>query len=138
MDSAGPCPRCGDPSWFQKDGDDVIQRCVCGLHKIVYTRNSDGITIVRRIPPNRVILPKSGTKIAKCLSVVSQKYPDMASTMKVSEETGFSRDETASHLMMLMNRGLVDRVRNRRGMAGGSMWKLTTRSEQLLNFRRKR
>lgn len=134
--SAGLCPRCGDPSWYEKDDEDVIQRCFCGLHKVVYTRNSDGIAMVRRTPPSKVMLPKPGTKIAKCLSVVTDHHPQKASTFKISEKTGFSRDETASHLMMLMNRGLIDRVQNRRGMAGGSMWTLTTRSLQLMNFRR--
>ena len=46
----------------------------------------------------------------------------------------FKRDEVARHLMLLMQRGLIERVVNKRGKAGGSHWELSVRAQKLLSL----
>jgi len=129
-----PCPKCGAKhSWFEKDGDDLIQRCLCGLTNYLFREQEDGVTVMRsgvRVPD--VTLPADGTKIRKCLMAVRNAYPRNIRTGDIAQKTGLRGKETASLVVTLMGRGLLERVAARRGLLGGSIWKLTVVAQTLL------
>lgn len=129
-----PCPKCnGRNTWLERDGSDVIQRCLCGLHKYVLHITKDGTTIMRAaVKPAQVVLPAIGTKIHACLMAVLEKYADPIHTGDVARNAKLQNKETSALLVALMARGLVQRVEERRGLSGGSTWILTPRAEVLL------
>jgi hypothetical protein len=129
-----PCPKCGAKhSWFEQDGDDLIQRCLCGLTHYLFRELEDGITVMRsgvRVPD--VTLPAEGTKIRKCLLAVRNAHPRTIRTGDIASGTGLRGKETASLVVTLMGRGLLERVAARRGLLGGSIWRLTVVAQTLL------
>lgn len=129
-----PCPKCGAKhSWFEEDGDDLIQRCLCGLTRFIFRELEDGTTVMRsgvRVPD--VTLPSQGTKIYKCLLAVRNSHPATILTGGIAEHAGLKGKETASLVVTLMGRGLLERVEARRGLLGGSIWKLTVTAKRLL------
>lgn len=128
-----PCPRCGASSWIEGRGENLTQRCLCGLTKALLQKVDGSITILRTaVQPSGVTLPAKGTKISKCLLAVEASYPKPVMTGVVAQEAGLQNKETASLLTTLMGRGLVERVSERRGLAGGSEWKLTVTAQQIL------
>ncbi len=131
-----PCPKCGAKhSWFEEDGDDLIQRCLCGLTHYLFREMEDGTTVLRsgvRVPD--VTLPAKGTKIRKCLVAVRNAYPQHIRTGDIAANTGLKGKETASLVVTLMGRGLLERVAARRGLLGGSIWKLTVTAKRLLKI----
>jgi hypothetical protein len=93
-----------------------------------------GITVLRsgvRVPD--VTLPAEGTKIHRCLIAVRNAHPKTILTGEVASRTGLKGKETASLVVTLMGRGLLERVEARRGLLGGSVWKLTSIGKDLLN-----
>ena len=132
-----PCPKCGaQHSWFEEDGDDLIQRCLCGLTRFLFRELEDGTTVLRsgvRVPD--VTLPSTGTKIYKCLLAVRNAYPATILTGGIAEQAGLKGKETASLVVTLMGRGLLERVEARRGLLGGSIWKLTVTAKRLLKVK---
>lgn len=135
MSEKYPCPKCGSKhSWFETEGDDLIQRCLCGLTRYLMREMEDGVTILRsgvRVPD--VTLPAEGTKIYRCLIAVRNAHPKTILTGEVASRTGLKGKETASLVVTLMGRGLLERVEARRGLLGGSVWKLTSIAKDLLN-----
>lgn len=129
-----PCPKCGSKhSWFEKEGEDLIQRCLCGLMHYLFRELEDGTTVMRsgvRVPD--VTLPAKGTKIRKCLMAVRNAHPLNMYTGDIASKTGLRGKETASLVVTLMGRGLLERVTARRGLLGGSIWKLTVVAQKLL------
>ena len=129
-----PCPKCGSKhSWFEEEGDALVQRCLCGLTHYLFREVEDGITIMRsgvRVPD--VTLPSKGTKIYKCLLAVRNAHPSTILTGGIAEQAGLRGKETASLVVTLMGRGLLERVEARRGLLGGSIWRLTVVAQRLL------
>lgn len=129
-----PCPKCGaQHSWFEEDGDNLIQRCLCGLTRFLFRELEDGITVMRsgvRVPD--VTIPGKDTKIYKCLLAVRNAHPATILTGGIAEKAGLQGKETASLVVTLMGRGLLERVEARRGLLGGSIWKLTLTAKRLL------
>lgn len=129
-----PCPKCGSKhSWFDQNGEELIQRCLCGLTRYLFREIEDGITVMRsgvRVPD--VTLPSEGTKIYKCLLAVRNAHPRTILTGGIAEQAGLRGKETASLVVTLMGRGLLERVEARRGLLGGSIWKLTLIAKRLL------
>lgn len=133
--SFAKCPKCGGSSWYTKDKNDVWQRCLCGLNKLVHTTLEAGISIHHSDKPSQESLPRSGTKLHTCLQAVRATHPGKPTTRDVSQLTGENTSDTASQLTVLMHKGLVERVEERRGVAGGSTWQLTFMAKQILNIR---
>lgn len=134
-----PCPKCGSKhSWFEEEGDDLIQRCLCGLTRFLIREMEDGTTVLRsgvRVPD--VTLPAEGTKIYRCLIAVRDAHPRHIMTGDIASRTGLKGKETASLVVTLMGRGLLERVSARRGLLGGSIWKLTVTARELLEINHK-
>lgn len=129
-----PCPKCGAKhSWFEQDGEDLIQRCLCGLTRYLFRELDDGSTVMRsgvRVPD--VTVPAKGTKIYKCLLAVRNAHPATILTGGIAKQAGLKGKETASLVVTLMGRGLLERVQARRGLLGGSVWRLTLVAKKLL------
>ena len=106
---------------------------MCGLFQYVEKENGEARVIRRQ---SRVTLPDKGTKVSRCLGIVGTYYPYSVSTKAVSNQSDCSMDVTASYLMGLMHKGLLERVVDGRGQHGGSRWRLTTVAADKLNIRR--
>lgn len=127
------CPRCGGFSWLEHSRAGLVQRCLCGLHKPVIRQAEGTITIIQTaVRPCDVLLPARGTKTRRCLLAVAVPDPGEITTGEVATSSGLNNKETAALLVTLMARGLVERVQERRGLVGGSTWRLTVASRTLL------
>lgn len=130
------CGKCGRKSaWIEKDKLGLVERCVCGVHRPVVRRAEGNITVlhstVRRVD---VTLPTVGTKTRRCLSSVVGAWPRLLNTSEVAHDSGLNNKETASLLMTLMAKGLVERVSERRGLLGGSEWRATVTTRELMKL----
>ena len=124
-----PCPRCRGKTWLEDVDGDVVQRCLCGLHRYV-KREVDGLTIMCvAVGQSDVKIPAIGTKIHKCLLSVAQSHPKPIQTADVVQQTSLTIKETSALLITLMARGLIIRHEGRHGMKGGSTWLLSPPSE---------
>jgi len=134
MEHAGPCPKCGSMSWFEYDGDGVMQRCLCGYLRFMEVTKG-GIKITHKVKATEIIIPAAGTKLSKCLGVIIAHHPDPVQTVVVANAIGGTAAELSPHLMVLEYRGLLSRDSNGRGMKGGSYWRLTTKAQEVLGVR---
>jgi len=132
---ADQCPRCGDITWYEKEGYDILWRCMCGMTKIVCTKKGDAI-IQYVVPRREVRLPPKGTKLMTCLGVTASWFPDEVTTAQLARATNHTTSDVASTMTVLMHKGLIERVKEGRGIAGGSSWKITKRAQGLLRMRR--
>lgn len=130
------CPRCGGLSWLRFQGPDLIQKCLCGLHRYL-RRDIDGLTVMHSaVPPREARLPAQNTKIYKCLLAVAQCWPATTFTHDVALCACLNGKETSALMAVLSARGLVERLEERRGLAGGSVWRLTTVAARLMRLQK--
>jgi len=66
------------------------------------------------------------------LLAVRNAHPETIKTGEIARRTGLRGKETASLVVTLMGRGLLERVSARRGLLGGSIWQLTVVARKLL------
>jgi predicted Rossmann fold nucleotide-binding protein DprA/Smf involved in DNA uptake len=128
------CPKCGGVSWYERFENDIVQKCLCGLHRFVY-EEKDGILIKRKLKVNKVALPHKDSKLFATLAVLAAYYPQQMNTRDISNVTGHTVTETASELLVLDHKGLVERLEERRGIPGGSIWILSHSGCKLLKVR---
>jgi hypothetical protein len=84
-----------------------------------------------------VKLPKPKSNLHKTLMVVSiLDEPSSAEATERMQDLGVYRNvsDVSSYLTILRSKGLVETVVVRRGMLGGSTWRLTAASLKLLNI----
>ena len=130
------CPRCGGLSWMEYHDPDLIQRCLCGLHRYL-RRDVDGMTIMTAAVSQREArLPAQDTKIYKCLLAVAQSWPSTIMTLEVAHVARLHGKETSALMAVLSARGLVERLEERRGLVGGSIWQLTTTAAGMMQLRK--
>ena len=79
-------------------------------------------------------LPAQNTKIYKCLSAVATCWPSTILTLEIATRSSLNGKETSALMAVLAARGLVERLEERRGLVGGSVWKLTKTAAQLLHL----
>lgn len=84
-----------------------------------------------------VKLPAKGTKIYRCLLAISECWPSSIMTMEVAKATDLSGKETSALINVLSTRRLVERIEERRGLAGGSVWRLSRDAAYLLKLARR-
>lgn len=128
---AGPCPKgCGRESRYEVVGSVVWQNCYCGFSRPAYSKNSEGILIKHVQAKTSVRLPKLGTRLSNCLLAVAEA--GTVTTGQVAKAVELPTGDTATQLTILSCRGLVERVLENKGVAGGSTWELTeTAAEKL-------
>lgn len=113
----------------------MVQRCICGLARPVVKKAEGNITILSSaVRAADVILPQTGTKTRRCLMAVFRAWPKDINTSDVAQDSGLQNKETSALLMTLMARGLVERVSERRGLLGGSEWRMTVATRELLKL----
>ena len=122
------CPKCGGQAWFREEGPDLWLRCMCGLLKLVKTKLATA-EIERIDGGPEVTLPRAPSKLFDALAAMAL-YGE-ASTQAVTEAVNAMRGDRQSsgdvsgQLTVLRYKGLVEVVTQRRGLPGGSLWRLT-------------
>lgn len=119
-------------AWYERTyakhtGEEIILRCMCGYERTVYSRYN-GVERLHPLPERDLIMPRQGTRSSLCLGVVAGRHPNWSTTGEVASRLGWPNGDTANFLMVLMHKGLLEKVSEGRGIAGGSTWKLTTRA----------
>jgi hypothetical protein len=113
---------------------DLIQRCLCGLHRYL-CRRVEGLTVMTAaVAPQEARLPARDTKIHRCLMAVVDGWPRSLLTQDIATASNLSGKETSALLAVLAARGLVERLEERRGLIGGSVWVLTRSTAQMLRL----
>lgn len=113
----------------------LVQRCLCGLARPVVRQAEGNITIMSAaVRQSDVVLPQVGTKTRRCLMAVHGAWPTDITTSEVATAARLENKETSALLMTLMARGLVERVSERRGLLGGSEWRVTVATRELLKL----
>ena len=79
-------------------------------------------------------MPESGTKLSKCLGFVASQYPKTVTTRDLCGISGQNTSDVSSQLIVLMHKGLVERVEARPGTKGGSIWLVTKRALEALSM----
>lgn len=121
---------------MERVDEDIIQRCLCGLNHYVQ-RRIDGVTIyTAATKASEVVLPQRGTKIYRCFATIGKRHPRIIMTADIAHETKLNNKETAALLTALQARGLIQRASERRGIVGGSEWRLTAIAEIFFTHRR--
>jgi hypothetical protein len=95
------------------------------------TRNGNFVTHKPTTAPDEM-LTRPGTKIHACLLTVMRYYPQNVCTAQIATECELARKETAALMIALMLRSIVDRVEDRKGIPGGSLWRLSPQSELMM------
>lgn len=113
-----------------------MQRCLCGLHRYIQRKMPNGnVVFTAAVKASDVVVPMRGTKIYRCFSAIGRSWPRVVMTADVARMTGLNNKETAALLIALQARGLIARASERRGMTGGSEWRLTAVSEPFFRSR---
>lgn len=119
------CENCGSKAtWYDDVEGEVFAMCVCGMRKIVATRYG-GCLILRKPLEYSATVPRSGTKLGRCLDCIKGAYPGMLSTQHISDVTDIDSRTVSAMLTLLAQRGLIIRTECRRGKSGGSLWQAT-------------
>jgi DNA-binding transcriptional ArsR family regulator len=147
------CPKCQSPNArYDKTETDLIVKCYCGYNKVVFT------TLVHTLEgplddnedEDAVKMPRTGTSLHKTMMVLSI-LPDGNSlqvTERLNELNGLFKvrgtiilkhllltvSDVSSYLTILRSKGLVERTQVRRGVAGGSDWRLTEEAIDLMGL----
>lgn len=131
------CPKCGSQSsWMEKTRTDLVQRCLCGYLKVLFT-TVQTIEIENNDSGDDVKLPKKGTKLWETLMILTAE--DEASSGEITERLklmgkDYTTSDVSSYLTILRSKGLVLTVDSRRGISGGSTWTLTDKAADLLGI----
>jgi len=96
----------------------------------------DGVTIMHVAQPTKEIrLPAVDTKIHRCLVACASCWPTTILTQQIATHASLNGKETSALMAVLAARGLVERLEERRGLIGGSIWRLTKLAAQLLRLK---
>lgn len=122
------CPKCGSASaWIETTPVDVILRCMCGLHKLIATKLQE-IEIEHNDEPTQVKLPRPQSHLwftIMVLSVLKEATSAEITERLIDLGKDFDVSDVSSYLTILRSKSLVYTTEFRRGVVGGSTWKLT-------------
>ncbi|QZI85792.1 hypothetical protein CPT_Summit_141 [Stenotrophomonas phage Summit] len=131
------CPKCGSQSaWIETTRQDTTLRCVCGYLKVLSTK-LETIEIIRVDVEAEAKLPRRNSNLWNTVKVLEVHQP--ASSASITQRlndlklgTEFTVSDVSSYLTILRSKGLVVTTESRRGLAGGSTWKLSDVCNRLL------
>lgn len=124
------CPKCSGRAWIDRTVSDIGIKCLCGYYKVIERTTKEGIRTHTSLPECEVRLPRLGTKLSICLhALLAETETD---TQSLAERLGQNSSDTASQLTILLGKGLVYRTLERRGVAGGSRWRLTSAANNIM------
>ena len=125
------CPKCKSPqAWYAVDRQDVTLKCLCGYHKVVQTK-LESLVVVHVDRPEEVSLPRRDTKLHNCMMALFSIEPanSLAVTNALNDVTGrvseLTVNEVSSQLTVLRYKGIAEPIDYKKGVAGGSTWRLT-------------
>lgn len=129
------CPKCtSESAWYTRSGPDIVLRCFCGYYKVVQTK-LESFVIQRNTPPAEIKLPKRGTNLwctLVCAAALELGTSGEITRRLIDFGKRFSVSDVASYLTIMRGKGLVETTEVRRGVAGGSTWKVSDRCADLL------
>ena len=134
MPDEGVCPKCKARAWYEFTNDDIMQRCMCGFFRHVWQRTPNGGFRTHVQTKTEFRMPESGTKLSKCLGFVAAQYPKTVTTRDLCGISGQNTSDVSSQMIVLMHKGLVERVEARPGTKGGSIWLVTRRALEALSM----
>lgn len=134
MNERDECPKCHGNAWYEVTDMDIVQRCMCGLYRYVWAKLPDGGYRIHTQPKREFKMPEKGTKLKKCLGHVASMYPETVTTRDLCGVSGQNTSDVSSQLIVLMHKGLIERVEARPGTKGGSIWKVTRRALEALSM----
>jgi hypothetical protein len=79
-------------------------------------------------------VPEKGTKLSICLGYVASVYPKTVTTRDLCGISGQNTSDVSSQLIVLMHKGLIERIEARPGTKGGSIWRITRRALDALSM----
>ena len=131
------CPKCGGQAWYCVEDDiHLVLKCVCGINKLVYSDYPEG-GVKHVVPKREILMPPPGTKLSKCIGMMALNWPEMSTTQILADSLSVSTSEAASQLVVLLHKGIVEKVKEGRGVVGGSTWKLSNTAARSLRLLRK-
>ena len=134
LEESDACPKCGALAWYELTDQDIIQRCMCGLHRFVYAALPGGGFRIHTQTKVEFRMPEKGTKLSRCLGYVAAQYPKTVTTRNLCGISGQNTSDVSSQLIVLMHKGLIERVEARPGTKGGSVWTVTRRALDALSM----
>lgn len=131
------CPKCGSMSArISEDYSAYTLSCLCGLNQLLQSKYADGSVIDHIDIDDKVSLPKKGTKLMNALGALFAIEPastgDIAELVNTNVSLQQTNSDVASQLTILRYKGLCDVVEYKRGITGGSVWKVTDKAKRLM------
>lgn len=131
------CPKCGSMSArITEDYSAYSLKCLCGLNQLLQSKYADGSTVDHIDIEDKVSLPKKGTKLMNALGALVAIEPattgEIAELVNTNVPLQQSNSDVASQLTILRYKGLCDVVEYKRGITGGSVWKVTDKAKRLM------
>lgn len=131
------CPKCeSKAAQIMRDGPDIVLKCLCGFLKVLET--TLGTMKAVKIDSGadvRMPRPKSNLfKTLMCVSILDE--PTSAEVTQRLQDLGVDHNvsDVSSYLTILRSKGLVETTVIRRGVAGGSSWRLTQATLGLMHL----
>lgn len=127
------CPKCGSTSaWYARDRVDITLRCLCGYHRVVSTLLDQ---VEEKLEITLTKLPPESSNLYRTLMVLyalgdsgSQRITDRMNSGLES----FKHKDVLSYLYVLKSKGFVLQVQTRKGVAGGTIWRVTEEALELI------
>lgn len=133
------CPKCGrKAAWMERDIRDVTLRCDCGYLKVIST-TLKSVEITHVDSEAEVKLPRRDSNLwntVKVLQVLEEASSARITRRLVDLGLEFTVSDVSSYLTILRSKGLVVTTESRRGLSGGSKWKLSDTCIRLLGVER--
>lgn len=131
------CPKCGSlTARISEDYSAYILKCICGLNQLLQSKFADGSVVDHIDIDDKVSLPKKGTKLMNALGALFAIEPattgDIADLVNTNMPLKQTNSDVASQLTILRYKGLCDVVEYKRGITGGSVWKVTDKAKRLM------
>jgi hypothetical protein len=131
------CPKCGSgAARLRVEGPDLWLRCLCGVNKLLATTLAQSKVIEKLDAGAEVTMPRTGTKLWDALQVVRAYGPansdvitDMVNMLRGDRQTV---SEVSSQLTVLKHKALIEAMDSRKGLPGGSTWRISSRAAALL------
>lgn len=129
------CPKCGRKSaWIEQSRQDTTLRCDCGFLQVIATRLQK-IEIMHVDSEQEAKLPRVRSNLWN--TVMALRTLEEANSAKITQmlmDLGLEVNvsDVSSYLTILRTKGLVVTTESRRGLVGGSTWKLSDTCIRLL------
>lgn len=130
------CPKCKRMGWLEAtDESELVHRCLCGLHKVLYTEYKKMILCTVEVVEPKSI-PRQGSLIERCMRVIIGRWPNAVTSEEVYRSISLkgvevSRSDVSTRLMILQHKGLIEKIVNGKGKVGGSVWEVTEHGANL-------